>query len=245
MVFAIVGSTVSLLWTLLLLLMALYTCGVAFTEVAIFGEDPSADRENSVVSEYFGSLGATILTLYESVTGGLDWAHVVEHLNTEVSMLAGLAFCLFIAFVTFTVFNVVTGVFVEKCVTVVRHEEDAYIYSLVTELFPLDTEVDLRQFELMMDKKEMREYFRTIDVGVSEAPYLFKLLDVDGSGSVDADEMISGCWRLKGEAKALDLALLAYESQQTHEWTGRYLASIEHDIAGVKKLIEKVLSKRD
>merc|ERR1712014_133137 len=45
----------------------------------------------------------------------------------------------------------------------------------------------------------------------SDARGLFRLLDADSSGSVCAEEFFSGCLRLRGPAKALDLALLAHE----------------------------------
>merc|ERR1719401_2990123 len=54
----------------------------------------------------------------------------------------------------------------------------------------------------------MVEYFRSINVDTSEAQGLFELIDVDGSGTVDANEIVQGCLRLKGTARALDVALL-------------------------------------
>merc|ERR1711920_1086137 len=39
-------------------------------------------------------------------------------------------------------------------------------------------------------------------------------LDLDGSGAIDAEEFLSGCLRLRGPAKALDLALLMREVKQ-------------------------------
>merc|ERR1719199_1840014 len=69
-------------------------------------------------------------------------------------------------------------------------------------------------FESQLDKRNMQEYFRAIDVDPSEARGLFRLLDLDGSGAIDAEEFLSGCLRLRGPAKALDLALLMHEVAQ-------------------------------
>merc|ERR1711948_197480 len=54
----------------------------------------------------------------------------------------------------------------------------------------------------------MLDYFKTIDVDPSEGRGLFDLLDVDDSGTVDASEMVNGFLKLRGPAKALDIALL-------------------------------------
>jgi len=46
---------------------------------------------------------------------------------------------------------------------------------------------------------------------VSDAASLFKLLDVDRSGSVEIMEFIEGCQKLKGESRTLDMHLMRYE----------------------------------
>merc|ERR1712151_485740 len=66
-------------------------------------------------------------------------------------------------------------------------------------------------FEKKLDTPQMQEFFKAIDVDQSEAKGLFRLLDLDDSGSVNAEEFLSGCLRLRGPAKALDLALLIRE----------------------------------
>merc|ERR1712176_1010098 len=66
-------------------------------------------------------------------------------------------------------------------------------------------------FEGQVDCKQMKEYFQAINLDTSEAKGLFKLLDLDGDGTVDAEEFLSGVLRLRGKAKALDLALVMYE----------------------------------
>merc|ERR1712151_115508 len=43
---------------------------------------------------------------------------------------------------------------------------------------------------------------------------LFKLLDVDGSGTIDPEEMVTGCTRLKGIAKAFDVAVIRHEQKR-------------------------------
>merc|ERR1712226_1696131 len=63
-------------------------------------------------------------------------------------------------------------------------------------------------FESLLHTTEMEEYFRTIDVDISEAHSIFELLDIAGSGTLTAEEFISGCMRLNGNAKALDLMVL-------------------------------------
>merc|ERR1719461_2645830 len=68
--------------------------------------------------------------------------------------------------------------------------------------------IDWRTFQEKLDTRPMMEFFKAIDIDRSEATGLFHLLDLDQGGTVDAEEFLSGCLRLRGPAKALDLAVL-------------------------------------
>jgi len=67
------------------------------------------------------------------------------------------------------------------------------------------------ELEEHLDDPKLKAFFREVDIDTSEAQGLFLLLDRDGSGSIDADEFLSGCLRLRGPAKALDLQLVMRE----------------------------------
>merc|ERR1712183_581323 len=94
-----------------------------------------------------------------------------------------------------------------------RHDRDIYMVNSVRSLF-LRAKIDMTgnltwdEFETLLNSPEMEEYFKTIDVDISEAHGIFELLDIDGSGTLTAEEFISGCMRLNGNAKALDLMVL-------------------------------------
>merc|ERR1719223_1055502 len=112
--------------------------------------------------------------------------------------------------------NVVTGVFVESVVENAKREKDLFLVNNVRELFQeldggLQAVMSWEIFQGQLDKPQMQEAFKAINVDPSEALGLFRLMDIDGSGEVGAEEFLSGCLRLRGPAKALDLALLIRE----------------------------------
>merc|ERR1719203_2337657 len=72
-------------------------------------------------------------------------------------------------------------------------------------------------FESLIDSKAMQEAFKAINVDPSDACGLFKMLDLDNTGVVNAEEFLSGCLRLRGPAKALDLAMLIREVRMLEE----------------------------
>merc|ERR1719446_288096 len=56
-----------------------------------------------------------MLSLYQSVTGGMDWSLLYD-IITGAGDIYACAYLFFVFFFTFALFNTLTGVFVEKAV---------------------------------------------------------------------------------------------------------------------------------
>merc|ERR1719379_1764015 len=54
----------------------------------------------------------------------------------------------------------------------------------------------------------MKEYVRLLELSIAEMRHLFLILDADDSGTVSIAEFVYGCLKLRGPAKAFDLAKL-------------------------------------
>merc|ERR1712107_224248 len=110
----------------------------------------------------------------------------------------------------------VTGIFVDKAMNAAREEHDTQLAIMIKNCFftaaeqgdPSDPQITWEEFQHVIDSAEMKSYFRDMRIDTSEARALFDLIDCDGSGGVSPDEIVIGCLRLRGPAKALDLALL-------------------------------------
>jgi Ca2+-binding EF-hand superfamily protein len=136
---------------------------------------------------------------------------------------------LFITFVSFTllcVMNVVTGIFCESAIQAAQKDRDHMIdlqladrSRFVRHLQRLfaewdssgDGDLSLEEFEAHLSDTRMIAFFDTLDIQASDAWALFKLLDADGGGTIDADEFVSGCIRLRGDAKAVHMEKLNHE----------------------------------
>merc|ERR1712080_448889 len=67
----------------------------------------------------------------------------------------------------------------------------------------------------------VKHWLESLDIDTHDAWTLFKLLDTDDSDSIDIEELVLGCLRLKGPARSMDMARLMYE----HRWLmSRFLA---------------------
>mmetsp|Transcript_15730 Transcript_15730/g.47174 ORF Transcript_15730/g.47174 Transcript_15730/m.47174 type:complete len:655 (+) Transcript_15730:78-2042(+) len=218
---SITSSMISLAWTCLLLLMLLYSLALFFTEVVL--QTRTDQTESKADLEYwFGGLGRTYLTMFECIFGGVSWDEVLNPLLQDVSPAMGWVFCGYIAFCVLAMMNMATGVFVDSAMRKAQEDRDMNTAKRISDLFFNDPElgqaefITEEQFCSKIDTPEMQDYFKAINVDPSEAKGLYRLLDADESNSIDAAEMVAGCLRLRGGAKALELSLLMHEVSRLH-----------------------------
>merc|ERR1712032_968028 len=105
------------------------------------------------------------------------------------------------------------------------------------------------EFETHLKDKHMASYFAVLGLGIMEAKNLFRLLDLDNSNDVSIGEFLTGCFRLKGDAKQLDLATLMYENKRMIERMTRFMTYVveefEHLKSGIIVLNEIVAPKTE
>lgn len=226
LVSSIVSSMKSLGWTVMLLAGMIYCVSLVLTqlvsdhrlELAAAGGAVESD-ETAALVKYYGSLGRSMLSLFQAVSGGVDWNDLVSPLVVEISWLCSVAFAFYIAFCTLAMMNVVTGIFVENVLLSARTDRDLYLVAQARTIFNtldggINGEMTLDGFLEKIDTPEMRELFKGIDVDPSEAASLFSLIDLDSSGAIDAEEFLRACVRLRGPAMALDTAVLVQQVRQ-------------------------------
>lgn len=229
---SIASSLVALLWTLLLLIMMIYALSVFFTQVAV---EATNAKHREALNYWYGTTFRTMLTMFEVITGGVSWDECIWPLIVDVHPMMGLGFVIYIAFCVFAMMNMATGVFVERATHKAQEDQDAFTAKHISDLFFTDPEirnsptkeVTWEFFNKKMDTPDMQEYFKMINVDPSEARGLFQLLDADDSGSVDADELVNGCLRLRGHAKALELSLLMHQSMRMFKRIRHFQGKVE------------------
>merc|ERR1712151_1232545 len=79
-------------------------------------------------------------------------------------------------------------------------------------------------FESHLMDPQLLGYLKVIDVQPEEAWHLFNILDTEGIGEIDAEELVNGCLRLQGGAKAIELAAFMHEYRQTSDRIEKSLA---------------------
>jgi len=133
MITSICASLKPLAWAMLLFCMLIYVVAVAMTQLAneyraqaikIDESDPDLDR-------YFNTLGTAILSLWECISGGMDWGSVATPLIQDVSPAMAVVFSVYIAFSMLAMMNVITGIFVDNATTSAQQDKEIYVAKSV------------------------------------------------------------------------------------------------------------------
>jgi len=247
LVHSILSTMQQLVWTIALIFLLLYMFAIMFTEAATSsglrllettedGTWPCNADENDAqcsLQTKYGDLLVSMLTLYMSITGGMDWSEAFEPLTqSDVGPMFASMFIVFLTFTTLAVMNVVTAIFCQSAidgaanqrdVQMQKFEEQQEMYSKqLREVFQeLDEnasgDLTMDEFEIGIVKTKVQTFFESMELRIQEARVLFQLLQSEEGKSIEIDAFVDGCLQLRGSARNFDVALLRYEC--------RYLSS--------------------
>lgn len=239
LVCSIFSSLQSLLWTLVLVGLMNYIVGVYFVQLVT-----SQGGGDERLHKYFGSVGASLLSLFEVMTGGINWDEIAQPLM-GISPLMAIVLAMYVAFAVLAMLNVITGVFVESALQTTTKNNESEFVGRMREFYSVaDSDkngmISWTEFQAQLTNPLAMDYFQAIGLEMSEARDLFELLDVDESGEVESEEFVMGCLRLRGPAKAIDLATLMYDHMRTSRKVQMLLVDMLHKV----ELLQEELTSR-
>lgn len=253
LVLLIMASMSSFVWTCVLLLLLVYMLSVYMVMMAV--ESLEMDRPETQnrldVKRFWGSIGSAVLSLYWSITGGQDWAVVIQPLVDETeNQIHNLVFSMFIAFATMVLMNLVTGVFVEGAARLTKEDRDKELSRMAHRVFRLvdddqSEEINRTEFMRHMGAGGLDNYLAAVDLPRSAATTLFDILDVDKSGKIDVNEFVDGCMRLKGLPRAADISQLLMESRKQAARQKEWFAAVSGLVERCRKEIKALKDQRD
>jgi len=232
MVASIASSCKSLLWTIVLVVLLIYVIGVYLTNlVADHAQRNPEILHRSDTKQYYGSLLRTTLSLFEAMTGGVDWDAPMRPLVEEISPLLAIVFSLYVTFAVLCMMNVITGIFVESALATARADKEKEIRRQIGAAFAsacseMPGKLTWQEFSDALTDPKIVECFNSMEIDTSEAMGLFALLDTDSSGHVDKDELVMSCCQLRRQARAIDLATLTYFNKRVSPLWVQLMGSI-------------------
>lgn len=253
LVYSIIGTIRSLVWAMLLLIMIIYVYAVIFTQAVadhLLSGGGLTPRPGFAL--YWSSVPRSMLTLFEAIVGGISWDVALVPIF-DVGWPWVFLFIIYICFTFLAVLNVVTGVFCQSAIEGSQHDQEMLIQEKmknktqymdrVRQLFESIDEdgsgtITIQELEDHLNDAAMQAYFQSLDIDTSDAWALFKLLDSEGSHRIDCEDFVDGCMRLKGAAKAIDLAQLIHEQKNMRRHFMAFVGSVE---SSLESLLEQEL----
>eukprot|EP00811_Abedinium_folium_P005922 NODE_1544_length_2442_cov_2.793089.p1 GENE.NODE_1544_length_2442_cov_2.793089~~NODE_1544_length_2442_cov_2.793089.p1 ORF type:complete len:362 (-),score=121.85 NODE_1544_length_2442_cov_2.793089:221-1306(-) len=238
MIFGIIQCLVPLFWAVSLLWLISFTFGVYFMagisvhlrnhDVPDMSVDTATVEDLTTLDFYYGTLYKSILTLTWGITGGADWSDLASPLK-RIAESYYLVFLFYIYLICLGVLNIVTGYFVDGTLTATMNSREeimrealarkAAVLEMLEQVFRiLDVDasgtISFEELERSIDNDELQDYFKVLDLNSSDAKALFHSLDRDGSGEVTIGDFVSGCLRVTGTAKTIDLVSVLFLTQR-------------------------------
>ncbi|CAE7177726.1 SCN11A [Symbiodinium necroappetens] len=229
---SLMGTMKSLFWAMILLALIIYIFSILFTDAVIdyVRESGVVELNDTVLEQSFGTLYESYLTLFRSISNGVTWGEPASALSRipEGTIWVQL-FHFYIAFCSFAVLNVMTGVFCNSAIKAAERDHEMLVMSLVqsrrelkgqvANLFQRIDErglgqVTIEDFEKHFDDDAVIAFFESLEVGAMDAWTLFMSLDVDGDHTISVEEFTERCLKLHGPARSADLYALRHLSDK-------------------------------
>jgi len=257
---SIMASLLPFLWAYVFLGLSIFIFAAVIQQAVInhLAEASVDDPAVPLLRPFFNSFPETLLTLFYSVTGGVDWGEVEEAL-LAVSLGYGLFFIAYMSIMVLGVLNVITGIFVEatqssasqdrELVRQADQKKTSTKLRLLTKLFhELDQDntgvLTLAEFQEYAQTEELRALFTLLEMDCSHPELIFKLLDVDENGELEIVEFVMGCVALKGGASATAQEAFMQENRQFIKRLVNIATSTREDVHRVEKAVHKLVRGR-
>merc|ERR1711972_426814 len=101
--------------------------------------------------------------------------------------------------------------------------------------------ITIGELEHRISDSEVQAYFESLEIDVNDVWSFFKLLDKDGTKSVEAEEFLDGCVRLRGNAKALDVAKLMHDEKQMRRKLNFFIQRTNANFDKMLAILEQTL----
>jgi Ca2+-binding EF-hand superfamily protein len=214
----------SLLWATLVVLLLTYFFAILFMQAAesyVYAGN-ALPQTLDALHQYYANLPTTMLSLFMAVTGGADWGDIRQPI-ADVHWAWGLCFIFYVFFVVLGVFNVLIGLFVDRAFDSSKMDKDIVLQgeterreTFMKEVKHMFMEMDSsasghitrKQFVMCQADPRMTSYMQMHQLNMIEPNFFFKMLDKDGSDSVDLEELIIGMMQFGGQARSSDVMTL-------------------------------------
>lgn len=235
-------ALVAIIWVSLLCALFLYVCGIMLTQqlgrpalarLEVLEEANASESEKrrfDFLVEHFGDIRTSMFTLFKLMAH----PNIAEYSSiTEKDPYMKVFFILYVIFGSFAMASLLTGIISETMIekSQMRKEELKMSQANKRNEFLKELKIIFREFDNDCDGCLSREEFQQSMGRIIEAleqgqgvlvreddlKAVFEMVDLDGSGSIDVDEFMSGISHVQDVVKPVDILELRYGITKCHK----------------------------
>lgn len=210
--------------------------------------EPISELEKEAIANDFGTVLQAMASLFMAVSGGNDWAAYHETVDKLGPVYSSLFF-FFILFAMIAFFNVCTGVFCEKAMSLARPcpdeiymrrqaeevKEAKELKKMLHRLMGIDgaPELSMDQIDEFMRHPEFLAYYGLKGMNAASARRFFKVMaEINGADKLDFQTFVAACVQLDAQATGVDLMVINVELKAVQ----MSLHHVHEEINAVRKL---------
>jgi hypothetical protein len=216
------------MWSLLIIFVLTSAAALVMTSLTkpfyLDMENDVDDRLNIYL--YFGTFTRALLSMVEVSIG--NWAPIIRTVQENVSGWLAFGLLLYQLVVGFSMIKVVLGVFLMETFKVTENDDEVLIEqnrrkvarmkAKMRELFleadlSMDGNLSRNEFMQAVQDDRMRNWLSSLGLDMANIEAAWDIMDDDGDG-LTLEELIKGVQRVKGPARALDLAVMQLQQDR-------------------------------
>lgn len=216
-------------WVLALLFGIFLAFAIIFTDGVVAYEVSAPDDPNNAANIYnFGTLEASMCTMFECMFGAAGWRQITDPLAVVGGEYV-FFFIVFLIIAEFSFINLVNAIFCQAdqkgaegdaddkimqrqdfdqkmrfLIRTLKEEDDSDMGKESDRLF-------LQDILSNLDDENLKVYFDSLQLDILDCYRYFEILDKDRTGSVQVSDFIEGCFRLCSSPKTIDWIVLHHD----------------------------------
>jgi len=247
----VLGSVLNAIWCIAMLFFVTFIFSLLMVQglADYLGE---YTRENGVQSlddphvgeimMWYGSVGRTLLTLFQSTTSGVDWRDCYLPLEQSSGMLSAV-FLLFVSLFTISALKLAQPDL--ESLVMEHHLKDVQDAQALLDLFcsrlgcSESSSICYGQFKLLAEQHNFRTYLSARGIDIKNVEVFFRMLaTASGNSEVELKVLANALVRMKGFATAIDLQTLSFETKITLSKHAKSVKELGRQLRRIEKLLD-------
>eukprot|EP00928_Gymnodinium_smaydae_P029546 TRINITY_DN22216_c0_g1_i1.p1 TRINITY_DN22216_c0_g1~~TRINITY_DN22216_c0_g1_i1.p1 ORF type:complete len:676 (-),score=131.29 TRINITY_DN22216_c0_g1_i1:134-2050(-) len=229
----LVSGLRTLIWAFVILLFPIYTMSLMLTQ--FLGHSMTSDALIQEHFASLGTSMLMVFRCSVGDCSYGNGTPVIMHLVSEYGWVYGVGYILGTMLVTFGIFNLIMATFVDNALAAARHNELLRMQTRLSDMdrqarivsefierlwICLHPNMDLKEFSVaeamsmtlaaedfdrIIEDPDIQSILEELDVPEDDRRALFDVLDADGGGQLEMEELIKGIIKLRGDPRRSDV----------------------------------------